>query len=194
MREAALRGAAGASRMWYSLCFVLLFARTCDCAWHSSQRSACGSLRAQPPAMGERLPVVYPLPDLAAFEREMASAASDGCAMVVSYTQPRCMSCKALEPKLSTFARQDRGDVRLFAVNTLSAGGKDILEVVGQPEALPTVSIYANGELSSTGVVTVKEFSDLCDRIENAVASCSGKTSTLVQSWYDGGARLSGVA
>ena len=148
-----------------------------------SARSRLGAV-----VMGERLSVVYPLASLDLFQKELASAAEDGCVMVVKYTQPRCNSCRALAPKLDGLARERGADsVRCFEVNILSSGGKRIVEKVGAPKALPTVSVYVDGDLVFSEAVPTKEWPAVLEAVdtrggaEDAVDRIDDRTPQLAE-------------
>lgn len=106
----------------------------------------------------ERLPAVYPLDDLQAFEYELACAAADGCQMMVEFYEPHCRSCVALTRKLDQLARE-RPDIRLFTVNIVTAGGAAIVKTMGSPlTALPTVTMYSSGVQAWKRVVTIRDW------------------------------------
>jgi thioredoxin-like negative regulator of GroEL len=99
---------------------------------------------------------VYPVINVAALEEEISSASADGCLMLLDFYQPRCMSCRALGAKLDALARS-RPELRVYNVNILSDGGKEIVaSLATRPTALPTVAIYAAGEMVWCEVVSVK--------------------------------------
>merc|ERR1712196_473265 len=98
---------------------------------------------------------------VAQFEEELDAA--DGL-VLLEYYQPNCRSCRALSPKLDQLART-RPELRVFNVNTVSAGGKAFVAKVERPQALPFVSLYRHGERVWGGVVTAKAWSEVLNAI-----------------------------
>ena len=124
-----------------------------------------------------------PPPARSAFENELARAAEDQALVLVEYYQPRCMSCRALRAKFDTLAR-NRPDIRLFEVNTLSSGGKDILEAVPRPKALPTISLYAGTKRAVdaptwTGVVQPKEWKSVLEIVDEYDEASDGESEDV---------------
>lgn len=119
-----------------------------------------------------RLPVVYPLPDIASFESELASAKDAGSLMVIKYARPNCRSCLALAPKFEAMAK-NQPHRRLFEVNERAPPGRKLC-ASNKIESLPTAAVYLDGELMLQKVIKVKEWDEFLAEIDNLDADANG--------------------
>ena len=103
------------------------------------------------------------LVDYPTFETQR-KATEDGSVMLISYARPRCQACHALSLKLGSLARRAPPNLNIFAVDTVSPGGKEVMQRAHFGKTLtkfPTVSLYAGGNLMYEETVTVSGWKGL---------------------------------
>ena len=99
------------------------------------------------------------LADLEEFQQAIDWCKSEETLMLVEYTQPRCNACRAIAAKLEQLGRNY--PIRVFNVDAVTPGGKEITRLTGRPKALPRIDIYKDGLRMYDAVHTVNEWKSL---------------------------------
>ena len=135
--------------------FVAFFlAATTAAAYHHTLPPAATSRR-----RCSTISAIAELANLDEFEQAVAWCKEDETLMLVEYTQPRCNACRAIAQKLDRLGRNY--PIRVFNVDAVSSGGKEITRQTGRPKALPRLDLYKDGLRIYEAVHTVNEWKSL---------------------------------